>query len=100
MEVGLYQGSAFSPFLFVIMMDSLTENIRKSTLAGDVSDDVELCARKKDVMELELTQWREALEKRGMIVSRANTEYMTVYKWNAIRKCSYAICPAATGHRI
>ena len=23
-----------------------------------------------------------------------------VYKWNAIRKCSYAICPAATGHRI
>ena len=28
-EVGLHQGSAFSPFLFVIMMDSLTENIRK-----------------------------------------------------------------------
>ena len=23
-----------------------------------------------------------------------------VSKWNAIRKCSYAICPAATGHRI
>ena len=28
-EVGLHQGSAFSPFLFAIMMDSLTENIRK-----------------------------------------------------------------------
>ena len=35
-EVGLNQGSAFSPFLLVIMMDSLTENIRKSTLADDV----------------------------------------------------------------
>ena len=23
-----------------------------------------------------------------------------VSKWNAIRKCSYAICPAVTGHRI
>ena len=23
-----------------------------------------------------------------------------VSKWNAIRKCSYAICPTATGHRI
>ena len=29
LEVGLLQGSAFSPFLFAIMMDSLTENIRK-----------------------------------------------------------------------
>ena len=28
-EVGLYQGSAFSPFLFAIMMDSLPENISK-----------------------------------------------------------------------
>ena len=30
LEVGLPQGSAFSPFLFDIMMDSLTENIRKN----------------------------------------------------------------------
>ena len=28
-EVGLHGGSAFSPFLFAIMMDSLTETIRK-----------------------------------------------------------------------
>ena len=28
-EVGLQQGSAFNPFLFAIMMDALTENIRK-----------------------------------------------------------------------
>ena len=28
-EVGLHKGSAFSPFLFAIMMDSLTENSRK-----------------------------------------------------------------------
>ena len=31
-EVGLHQGSAFSPFLFTIMMNSLTENIRKKHL--------------------------------------------------------------------
>ena len=35
-QVGLHQGSAFSPFLFAIMMESLTENIRKNTLADDV----------------------------------------------------------------
>ena len=73
-EIGLHQGSAFSPFLFAIIMGSLTENIRKSTLAGDVyADDGVLCAREKDVLELELEQWREALEKRGMKVSRAQT---------------------------
>ena len=38
---------------------------------------VVLCAREKDVLELELEQWREALEKRTMKVS----------EWNAIRKC-------------
>ena len=27
--VGLHKGSAFSPFLFVIIMDKLTEDIRK-----------------------------------------------------------------------
>ena len=31
-EGGPHQGSAFSPFLFAIMMDSLTENIRKKHL--------------------------------------------------------------------
>ena len=35
-EVGLHQGSTFNPFLFAIMMDSLTENSEKRTLADDV----------------------------------------------------------------
>ena len=100
-EVGLHQGYAFSPFLFAIMMDSLTENIRKQAPWQMMSaDDVVLCARDKDVLELELEQWREALEKRGMKVSSAKTEYMCLNGTPLGSKCSYAICPAATGHRI
>ena len=58
-------------------MDSLPENIRKeATWQMMFADDVVLCAREKDVLESELEQWREALEKRGMKVSRAKTEYM------------------------
>ena len=38
--------------------------------------DVVMYAREKYVIELELEQWRDALEKRGMKVSRAKTEYM------------------------
>ena len=76
-EVGLHKGSAFSPFLFAIMIDSLTENIRKeASWQMMFADDVVLCAREKDVLELELEQWREALEKRGMKVSIAKTAYM------------------------
>ena len=76
-EVGLHHGSAFIPFLFAIMMDSLTENIRKEAPWQMMfADDVVLCAREKYVLGLELEQWREALEKGGMKVSRAKTEYM------------------------
>ena len=38
------------------------------------ADDVVLCARETDVLELELGQRREALEKKGMKVSSAKTE--------------------------
>ena len=76
-DVGLHHGSAFSPFLFAIMMDSLTENIRKEAPWHMMfADDLVLCAREKHVLGLELEQWRESLEKKGMNVSRAKTEYM------------------------
>ena len=79
-EVELHQGSAFSPFLFAIMMDSLTGNImKKAPWQMLFADDVVLCAREKYVLEMELEQWREALEKRGMKVSRAKTGYMCLH---------------------
>ena len=37
-EVGLHQGSAFSPFLFAIRMHSLAENKQRSTLADSVRE--------------------------------------------------------------
>ena len=46
------------------------------------ADDVVLFARENDVMELELEQWWEALERRGMKVSRAEAEYMGgIHEW-------------------
>ena len=66
-EVGLHQGSALNPFLFAIMVDSLTETIRKEAPWQMMfADDVVLCVREKDVLELELEQWREGWEKRAM----------------------------------
>ena len=53
------------------------ENMRKEAPWQMMfADDLVLCVREKDVLGLELEQWRETLEKRGMKVSRAKTEYM------------------------
>ena len=41
-----------------------------------LEDDEVLFAREKHVLEFEIEQWREALEKRGTKVSRAKTECM------------------------
>ena len=38
-------------------------------------DDVVFCARKKDVLDVELEQWRTALENIGTKVSGEKTEY-------------------------
>ena len=100
-DVGLHQGSAFSPFLFpVCHYDGFADgkHQKKAPWQMMFADYVVLSTREKYVLELELEQWRAALEKRGMEVSRAKRVHVS--KWNAIRKCSCAICPAATGHRI
>ena len=72
--VGLHQGSALSPFLFAIIVDRLTEVIRK-----DAPWDM-LFADEKNHRELEedLKVWRNALERRGLKVSRSKTEYLRV----------------------
>ena len=67
----------FQPFL-VCHHDGLTDgkHQKKAPWQMMFADDVVLCSREKDVLELELEQWREALEKRGMKLSRAKTVYM------------------------
>ena len=67
----------FRPFHICLVMDSLTETIRKEAPWQMMfADDVVLCARETDVLELELEQWREAWGKRDVKVSKAKTEYM------------------------
>ena len=58
--------------------DGFTDGKHQKKTPGQImfADDVMLCIREKDELELELEQWREALEKRGMKVSRAKTEYI------------------------
>ncbi|KAK3511968.1 hypothetical protein QTP70_027665, partial [Hemibagrus guttatus] len=78
-EVGLHQGSALSPFLFAMVMDQLSEEVRQeSPWTMMFADDIVICSESREQVEENLERWRFALEGRGMKVSRSKTEYMCV----------------------
>uniref|UniRef100_A0A8C4R3C6 ribonuclease H n=1 Tax=Eptatretus burgeri TaxID=7764 RepID=A0A8C4R3C6_EPTBU len=78
-KVGLHQGSTLSPFLFAVVMDRLTDEIRlESPWTKMFADDIMICRESTEQAEVSLERWRYALERRGMIVSRSKTEYMCV----------------------
>ncbi|KAK3510464.1 hypothetical protein QTP70_008662 [Hemibagrus guttatus] len=78
-EVGLHQGSALSPFLFAIVMDQLSEEVRQeSPWTMMFADDIVICSESREQAEENPERWRFALERRGMKVSRSKTEYMCV----------------------
>ncbi|KAK3525112.1 hypothetical protein QTP86_016485, partial [Hemibagrus guttatus] len=70
-EVGLHQGSALSPFLFAIVMDQLSEEVRQeSPWTMMFADDIVICSESREQVEENLERWRFALDRRGMKVSR------------------------------
>ena len=76
--VGLHQGSALSPLLFNIVFDVITENVREDPPWCIIyADDVVLVAEDRVGVERKLYEWRNALESRGMRISRTKTEYFT-----------------------
>ncbi|KAK3570792.1 hypothetical protein QTP86_026343 [Hemibagrus guttatus] len=78
-EVGLHQGSALSPFLFAIVMDQLSEEVRQeSPWTMMFADDIVICSESREQVKENLERWRFALERRGMKVSHSKAEYMCV----------------------
>ena len=76
-EVGLHQGSAMSPFLFAIVMDRLTGDIRwEAPWNMMLADDIVIASESREQAEEDLERWRFVLERRGMKVSRSKTEYL------------------------
>ena len=79
--VGLHQGSALSPLLFVIIIEVITEEIEERTpWAMLFADDLVLCDPDREMRELRLERWRECMEKNGLKVSRAKTEHLQTTK--------------------
>ena len=80
-KVGLYQGSAISSLLFIIIMDVLASEIDIeppwANAAMMLADDLVLCETSKAVIQRELELlWRDPFEGHGLRVSQTNRAYM------------------------
>ena len=94
-KVGLHQGSALSLFLFAVIMDKITDKVRREPPWTMLfADDIVICKDTREEVEWRLKCWRYALKRRGMKVSRSKTEYLCInggndkktVKWR-IQKC-------------
>ena len=78
-KVGLHQGSALSPFLFAVIMDRLTDEIRREPPWTMLfADDIVIWKETREEAERRLESWKYALERREMKVSRSKTEYQCI----------------------
>ena len=76
-RVGLHQGSPLSPFLFSIIMDVLTKDVREEAPWDMMfANDVVLCRENKEELGVSLERWRKVFEERELKVSRKKTKYL------------------------
>merc|ERR1712030_232684 len=76
-RVGLHQGSALSFFLFVTLLDLLTQDLQLELPWTVVyADDVMFCMVDTEELNIKLEDWRQALEERGLRINRIKTECM------------------------
>ena len=78
-EVGLHQGSALSPFVFSVIMNRLTDKVKREPLRTmQLADDIVIYEETREEVEQRLECWRYALAKRVMKVSRSKNKYLWI----------------------
>jgi len=76
-EIGLHQGSALSPFLFVLVLDAISKNFREGLpMELLFADDLVVMADTEDQLQERWQRWQIGMEKVGLKVNTKKTEVM------------------------
>ena len=80
-KVGLHQGTALSPYLFNLIMDVISAEVRDEVpLSMLFDDDIILSSSQHENVEKKLEEWRKVMEERGLKISRRKTEHLQYNK--------------------
>jgi len=84
-KVGMHQGSALSPLLFVMVMEALSREFRVA-LPWELlyADDLAVIAETEEDLIKRLNEWRDFVENRGMRVTHTHTVVLLLL-WNLSR---------------
>ena len=70
-KIGLHQGSALSPFLFAMIMDRLTDEVRREPQCTMLfADNIMIFEETREEVKGRLECWRYALKRREMKVGQ------------------------------
>ena len=76
-KVGVYQGSALSPLLFIIVLKALSlEFCTRTTWELLYADDLVIIAESEDELRMKLVKWKTNLEAKGLSLNTRKTEIM------------------------
>jgi hypothetical protein len=95
-DVGVHQGSALSPLLFIIVMEEITKDIKQG-LPFEVlfADDLVLMDENEGNIRDKLLLWQTTLEKYAMKVNFEKTKVMECKKKAEIEESAYVKWPCA-----
>ncbi|EYC42513.1 hypothetical protein Y032_0528g2973, partial [Ancylostoma ceylanicum] len=76
-HVGVHQGSALSPLLFILCMDTVSSELQSRPLWTLLyADDVVVAASTREDLQKQVQTWKDRLERYGMKLDIKKTEYL------------------------
>ena len=77
MKVGVLEGSALSPLLFILIMDVLTKDVSDGSLMELLcADDLALCGESLNEVMSKYVKWKNAVEGKGLRMNVDKTKGM------------------------
>ena len=95
-KVGVYQGSVFSPLLFIIVLEALSREFHSGVFWEDLyADDLVIITELPEECVRRLLTWKEAMEKKGLSKCRKDKDHDLWYRaWTSCRSQASFLVPS------